>query len=101
MANVLLKWDALPTDTADVNGIRVFRTPDAGTAATSDAFVTANAAPGDVIPSTSTQLVDISGITGVQHIDKGVTAGDSYYAVYSYNDAGYSTASITSLVQVS
>ena len=101
MANVLLKWDALPSDTADVDGIRVFRTPDAGAVAISDSFVTANAAPSDAIPSTSTQLVDITGITGAQHIDKGVATGDYYYAVYSYNAAGYSTASISSLVQVS
>ena len=100
MANVLLKWDALPDTTDDVDGIRVYRVVDTGTVPTSSSFVDDNAVPTDAIPATSSQLTDITGITGTEFVDKGVATGDYYYGVYSYNAAGFSAASITSKIEV-
>lgn len=102
MANVMLSWDALGSGVTDVDGIRVYRRLDGGTAPVCTDFVAADAVPADSPPAGSLQLTDINTgqLTATSYIDKGVSMGDYYYSIFTYNSAGFSPCASTGKVTI-
>ena len=102
MANVMLSWDALGSSVTDVNGIRVYRRQDGGSVPSCTDFVAADALPADNPPAGSTQLTDINTghLTATSFIDKGVSMGDYYYSIFTYNAAGFSPCATTAKVSI-
>jgi hypothetical protein len=104
MANVLLSWTA-PSVTNNVDGIVILRMADPGSAPGCDDFIAANrvrsnsGTPADDtaldLQSGATQVGSDLSVSDTSVVDSGVTAGDYYYAAFSYNAAGYSPCTVT------
>jgi hypothetical protein len=104
MANVLLSWTA-PSVTTNVDGIVVLRMADPGSAPGCDDFIAANkvrsnsgTAANDTgldLQTGVTQVGTDLAVSDVSVVDSSVSAGDYYYAAFSYNAAGYSPCTVT------
>ena len=104
MANIKIDWTN-PSDVTGVTGVRVLKktVTDASdpTPACSD-FIALNAVPTTDRPAGVDQCYDnayapTAGSAGT-YLDEGVTAGHYYYAVFTYNEAGFSPCASTSAV---
>lgn len=103
MANVLLNWTA-PADTVNVDGIVVLRKTESDSTAAQPAcgdFIAADTVRSDTASDIQSGIVQVgtdvtSGIDVNGSVtDTGVTAGNYFYAAFSYNAAGYSPCDVT------
>lgn len=108
MANIKITWTQ-PSDTSDTSGYKIFKksvTNAGDTSPSCDDYTGANALPTDSLPSGvslcyESTYAPTAGYSD-EYIDQGVGAGNWHYAVFTYNDAGYSPCvSTTSATTVS
>lgn len=108
MANIKISWTQ-PSDTSDTSGYKIFKKSVANSgdpAPSCDDYTGANALPTDSLPSDVSLCYDYAYAptagASAEYIDTGVGAGNWHYAVFTYNDAGYSPCvSTTSATTVS
>ena len=98
MANIKINWTN-PSDVTGVTGIKVFQKTGSTVPACSDYLSSADALPTDSLPTDVTEVHTTSSAPTPSSADEktltGVSAGDYNFAVFAYNEVGFSPCSAT------
>jgi hypothetical protein len=104
MANIKIDWTN-PSDVTGVAGVRLLKKTVADEndpAPSCSDFIAVNAVPTTDRPAGVDQCYDYpyapTANSAGTYLDEGVTAGNYYYAVFTYNEAGFSPCASTTTV---
>ena len=104
MANIKIDWTN-PSDVTGVTGVRLLKTTVANAndpAPTCSDFIAVDAVPSTALPSGVSECYNNAytptASSAGTYLDEGVTAGNYYYAVFTYNEAGFSPCASTTTV---